>query len=128
MIKIASARSLSDEIGWVDVYVDRRSILGNPFRMTHESLRDLVCQAYRKWLWQCLSQGKSEPNAIAIESNLTLANTYKYPSASEVKEELMRIGAIAQTSNVRLICWCHPKQCHADVILKCLTYLATQSA
>lgn len=35
---------------------------------------------------------------------------------SVAKKELQRLRALAANGDLLLLCWCHPKPCHADVI------------
>jgi len=75
------------------LYVGRPSVLGNPFAMGHERDRDLVIAAYRRWLHARYKQNTNQRMYI-----------------------LMLVDAIKSGSDVVLGCWCHPKECHADVI------------
>jgi hypothetical protein len=76
-----------------DVRVDRTSKLGNKFYMANESERANVCLKYRGWL----SEKLIDDSNIINEMN----NLYK----------LYKLHG-----NLRLFCWCFPKQCHAEVI------------
>lgn len=73
-----------------DVRVDRATILGNPFEMTDESERDLVCDKYYDYFNE------------QIKTN------------EEFLEALRNLYRIHQKYNkLRLFCWCAPKRCHA---------------
>jgi len=77
-----------------DFRVDRASPLGNPFRMSNESQRDIVCDKYKEWIdTQIL---KKDPSIL---SELTSIR-----------------GALDIYKEVRLFCWCTPKRCHAETI------------
>jgi len=95
-IKVVSKRNLSPELGWSNVYVGRPSALGNPFAMKSESDRLAVVAQYRKWLWHEINNSQSK----ALFELLALADRVK---AGEC---------------IRLVCWCSPKKCHADVMSK----------
>lgn len=77
----------------LQVRVDRKSPLGNPFVMSDESQRDSVCDLYEKYFRK---QVKHEIQSFCneLESLLTLANE----------------------RDIRLMCWCSPKRCHAETI------------
>lgn len=81
-------------------YVGRPSALGNPFEMKGEEDREKVVIRYRVWLWQQIKA-----------NNRTVLN------------ELYRLLAIAREEELNLICWCAPKECHADVIAAAIKYL-----
>jgi len=72
--------------------VDRSTVLGNQFRMRHESQRDSVCDLYASFAKGKLKHNEVYRNAIA------------------------ELVAIAQTKPLVLLCWCHPKRCHANTI------------
>jgi len=104
-IKVVSKRNLSAELGWVDFYVGRPNRLGNPFPMKSEGDRTQVIADYRVWLWQ---QIKSQ--------NL------------QTLTELNKIVTLVQSGkNVRLVCWCAPSPCHADVIKRCVEWIMSHS-
>ena len=86
-------------------YIDRRSPLGNPFKMHKPEDRDDVIKQYRVWLSRQLS------GAEDIELN------------QRVLDELKRLLHIAQNKQLNLICWCAPKACHGDVIKACLEWM-----
>lgn len=79
-----------------DVKVDRTSVLGNPFVMKNESLRDEVCDKYQTYF----------DNTIAHpEDNSAFMN------------ELRRLYKLHKAyGKLRLFCWCYPKRCHAETI------------
>ena len=78
-----------------DIKVDRSSPLGNPFWMNEESQRDIVCDQYETWL-----QDKIDT---------------KDQDVLDALEYLKMIHA--RHGKLRLMCWCHPKRCHAESIL-----------
>lgn len=77
-----------------DFRVDRRTPLGNPFIMSHESRRNSVCDSYETHFPHMLLT--SEANKYFIK----LLMAYK------------------KYNKLRLFCWCAPKQCHAETIKK----------
>lgn len=84
-------------------YIGRPSPLGNPFILTDESERDLVCDAYEQWFEQKLTE--------------------KDPA---VMSELERLLALeAKQGYLILGCHCAPKRCHGDTIKSTLDILKT---
>ena len=80
------------------VYVGRPSALGNPF----------VVDPY----------GKVGARAEAIEKyEQYILKSMKYP---RIAYELTRLKRLADTGDLKLMCWCAPLPCHAEVIRKIL--------
>jgi hypothetical protein len=78
------------------IRVCRPTALGNPFPLKKESDRDLVCDKYEAWL----NENQNDPNVKAM--------------LEYIRQESMK-------GNVALACWCHPKRCHAESIIKFLS-------
>jgi hypothetical protein len=80
------------------VRVDRASVLGNPFRMDFEAMRNEVCDRYEAYFNE----------KIASKDEIFL-------------NELRRLYRIYKKYNkLELCCWCAPKRCHATTIKKFL--------
>lgn len=77
------------------VYIGRGSIFGNPFSMKNKSdeERSRVIEEYRHWLHAQIKSG------------------------SITKEMLL------QLKGKRLACYCSPKPCHGDVIIKAIDWI-----
>lgn len=85
------------------VYVGRPSVLGNPFFIGRDGLRDVVISKYKAWLWDNLKSNNKQ-----------------------IIDELMRLRELAKNyHNLVLICWCKPQACHGDVIKSCIEWLDT---
>jgi hypothetical protein len=100
MIKIGNIRTHKPD-GSVQIYADRRSILGNPFYMVNESMRDKVCDKYEDY----------------FNSNLV------DPKQAIFRDELNRLVDLSRTMDITLLCWCHPKRCHTETIKRYLDAL-----
>ena len=80
-----------------DFKVDRSSVLGNPYYMFDECMRDDVCIKYEMYFYK------------------------KLKTDAAFKAELVKIlRAYKQYGKVNLFCWCYPKRCHAETIKKWL--------
>ena len=103
--------------------VDRQSDLGNPFPMGadghDERFRDAVCEACEEVVREpeC-----ANVDAIAAKYGLRVDSRFKgassrraFSDALDALEARVRAG-----ESLRLMCWCHPKRCHADGIIKVL--------
>lgn len=71
------------------VYVGRPSAWGNPFHMRSEADRDKVCDLFEAAL---------------------LRKFERDPDTKRRLKEALR--------GKDLVCWCAPKRCHADILLK----------
>ena len=106
-------------LGVVDVSIDRRSAVGNPYPMgargKDESLRQSVCAACDEWLED---PEQADVGGIATRYGLAVDPRFRGPGAgAAAAQELRRIeGLLRQGQNVRLICWCFPMLCHGDGI------------
>ena len=76
-----------------DVRIDRSTILGNPYKIGKDGTRKEVIEKYRKRLWECI-QLVDKLNKLAEMPDDTI-----------------------------LGCWCKPKECHGDVLIKVIEYL-----
>lgn len=96
MIIIKNLRNEQPKEEW-QVKVDRDSILGNPFRMSHESQRNNVCDMY----------------ALSFK-NMLVSNDMQ---SKEIQEELKKLVRLYKKhGKLELFCWCSPKRCHAETI------------
>ncbi|KAL1512076.1 hypothetical protein AB1Y20_005348 [Prymnesium parvum] len=109
--------------GVADVRVDRQTPLGNPFPMRadgrDESLRDAVCDACEALMRAPLD---ANVDAIAAQYGLRVDQRFKKPGAAQALEDSLRAleARLRAGESLRLMCWCHPKRCHADGIVKVL--------
>lgn len=78
-----------------DVYIGRPSKWGNPFIIGLNGSREEVVKQYEEWLLGIIP---------APDGSLP-------PSLDEAKKEL---------SGKTLGCWCKPKACHGDVLIRFL--------
>lgn len=99
-IKIGNIKTHKKD-GSIAIKVDRTSVLGNPFYMSDESKRDVVCDKYEEYF----NKKTNEKTDMKFMS------------------ELYRINALSQQNDITLLCWCSPKRCHAETIKK---YIETE--
>ncbi|NJM68544.1 MAG: DUF4326 domain-containing protein [Acaryochloris sp. RU_4_1] len=103
----------------------RGTPLGNPFHMFDESERDLCIAAFDEFLHEVTDQG-AEPSKELIHQ---IAQKHKVMPNSNYKsfcrDEIMAtLEVLGHKSEVTLLCWCHPKPCHCQVLK---AYLESQS-
>lgn len=96
MIRIVNLRNYSLAPEEILIKVDRSSVLGNPYHMHDESMRDKVCDKYAEYFNSTIDNPKSHQSFL---------------------KELNRIKLLAENNNIALGCWCYPKRCHAETIL-----------
>lgn len=96
-----------------------QSPLANPFYLQWEWQRERVVGAYRRWLWQVISSGKTDAHAIAERFQVKFAYTWTPPEVEDVMWELEYL-----VKNDRdIACWCSPKLCHGHIVMKAVEYL-----
>jgi hypothetical protein len=78
--------------------------LANPFLLNNEPEWDSVINQYRQWLFAQIKV--NNPKVMNALNILKLAVIKKRP--------------------IRLACYCHPKPCHGDVIVRCVNWLLEQ--
>lgn len=79
------------------VYIGRPSKWGNPFELGKDGDRDLVVEKFEKWL--------------------TTGESFGNINASEEKRQSI-LQSLDELSNKDLVCFCAPKKCHGDVLIK----------
>jgi hypothetical protein len=110
IIKVANKKTLTQELGFTDIYIGRPSALGNPYPMSTEHTRKVVCELYHRWLWKQMQIAWREPD-----------------TQNSVWNELKRIALLVKSGkNVRLICFCSPAACHGNSIVKAVNWLITE--
>lgn len=132
-MSLDSLSNLSSEIGWLDIRVDRATVLGNPFEIPkncpaelQKDYRKRVILAFRSWLWENIQLNQSNPNERIlldkwIEAGYIISKQFKNPTAGQIVRKLRELWGLLSTGNkIRLLCWCVPLDCHADVIRNCL--------
>jgi Domain of unknown function (DUF4326) len=94
-ILIASLRKDAPPLpaGVAPVRVDRKTALANPFVMNDESERDHTCDQFEAWAWnEARQEGKFRRALLGL------------------------VEAHRQGKPLGLLCWCHPKRCHAETL------------
>ena len=99
--------------GWPDAdycfYVGRsragKSPLGNPYQIGKDGDRREVIEKYRRWLWEEIKKGDDSP---AYRELVWVADFYKCSTEQEP---------------IKLLCWCAPQPCHAEVIIRAIEWL-----
>jgi len=88
------------------VWIDRRSILGNPFHLLDKNNfdeRQKSIQKYRVWLWERIKE-----------------------RAAVYKSLMQLLEMERKYKTVYLMCHCKPLACHGDVIVKALEWMKTK--
>lgn len=85
------------------------SPLANPFVIGKDGGREEVIAKYRRWLWNEIKAGFNGAN-------------------NGVFRELVRIAKLVKEGKkVNLACYCKPKECHGDVLVKAINWLITEN-
>ena len=85
------------------IWIDRRTVLGNPFHITATCTREQSVEAYQQWLRRQWKAGGRVKEAL-----VQLAQQYK------------------RERELTLLCWCTPLACHGDVLADAITALIRQ--
>jgi hypothetical protein len=125
---IGNIRTAPKEAPGVSVICDRSSILGNPFKMSanaNDSDRSAVIEGFRAYLHLVANQGEKPgwaANQVIITKGLTIAPSWITPTINEFMAELERVEQLARAEPVTLLCWCAPKACHCDILVRYLRW------
>lgn len=98
-IVIRNLRNSKPSKPW-HIRVDRQSIFGNPYPMRSEADRDRVCEWYEAYFTSSII---GNPNFVR--------------GLEELHRIYMRYGKL------ELYCWCAPKRCHAETIVRHLKHM-----
>lgn len=77
------------------IYVGRPSPLGNPYLIGVDGCREIVIEKYRVWLKRQLLDRLSPASKM-----------------------INNLCTIARHADLKLVCWCAPLLCHAEIIKK----------
>lgn len=88
------------------IYCGRPGPLGNPFVISRGKSREVVIEEFRKKLGNDM-QNNDNDLTRAIKSITEMVISERFPDGEILKE-------------IMLLCYCYPKPCHADVILRFL--------
>ena len=103
MIKLGNMRNYNYINAEVTIRIDRANkILGNRFIMHNESERNYVCDKYEEWL----RKEVANKNALVLNELKRIYNGM--------------LTANKQNKDLVLLCWCYPKRCHGESIIKIL--------
>lgn len=126
LIKINNLKNLSTDLDYIQIKVDRSSVLGNPFELTKEEDRNKICDAYQNWLWlNLLFSDSTTVTKIKLEpwvkKRFKIATNFKSPTCKKVKEELnIHVILLSKGYKLSYNCWCKlpdkEVRCHADSI------------
>lgn len=94
-IKVGNIRTHKKDNS-IAIKVDRTSVLGNPFYMANENERDLVCNQYEVYF----------KDKMEKKTDIAFVN------------EVNRIMELSKENDITLLCWCYPKRCHAETIIR----------
>ncbi len=85
-----------------DVYIDRRSPVGNPFPMKSELFRNGVCNEYQVYFDKQMSPEMTDNGLYTVFQRYIIGMYHLHE----------------QHGKLRLFCWCAPERCHGETIKK----------
>ena len=107
--------------GYTEVRVDRSTPLGNPFKVSAESLRDPACEAYVEYISDPVL---ADVNEIALRHGLVVDSRFATgpavgAAAARAMDQLEARLRAGEKLNLR--CWCAPLRCHGNAIADALS-------
>lgn len=99
------------------VYVGRPSKWGNPFVIGVHGDRDKVVKLFRILATHIATPWWQQGETLSIDFQDAAANQWKLTFTEDDIREL---------KGKDLVCWCAPKPCHADILLKLANEATTQ--
>jgi hypothetical protein len=127
-LTIGNIRTASKKAPGASVICDRSSVLGNPFKMSNhadDSDRSAVIEGFRGYLHLVANRAEKPgwaANQVVITKGLTLATSWITPTTDEFMAELERVEHLARAESLTLLCWCAPKACHCDILVRYLRW------
>lgn len=102
---------------------DRSTVIGNPFLLTDEFYRGLVCQAFEDYFYLVVRDGKEPSEAaeeIAAKNSLQIAKSWIRPDRYVFMAALtfLEKAIVKDRNNIILGCYCFPKKCHLITVAK----------
>ena len=78
-----------------DFYIDRRTVLGNPFQITNLKNRNEICDEFDNWFKEIIKEdGWKETEMYLLLKKM--------------------IRKYEKEKRLRLFCWCSPERCHGE--------------
>jgi hypothetical protein len=82
----------------IDPLVHPSKSWGNPFKISRDGTREQVIERYRVWLW------------------------------AQIKAGTISVASLAELDDKLLACFCAPKPCHGDVLVKAAAWAKRELA
>ena len=118
------------ELGYTQIPVDRKTCLGNPFYLAnvHDAEeRKRVCEAHQAYINAILNDKPFDIDEYARENNLKRVRNFTVNN-EEIRSEINNIAErVKRGEKIQLVCYCHPRQCHADNYVKAIKEIINQS-
>lgn len=116
------------------IRIDRTTIMGNPFYLASdasEEEREFNLKMYRIYLNGVIRKAY-DPRTIAYRLaeayEFTIPNTWQRPSLKTFRDEFDRLVELAKKQPIELMCFCHPKRCHGDILKSAIEWKIRESS
>jgi Domain of unknown function (DUF4326) len=99
---------------------DRASILSPPFIVRDEISREVNQRAFRqvmKLIYRDMIEPIEAVKAVSKIYKVDISPLWPKPSRSTFLAELNRINTLSQTTDITLLCWCAPLDCHCQILI-----------
>lgn len=94
----------------------RGSPLYNPYIIGEDGDRSECIQKFRRMLWEDIKLGIPALDADKSSRRYWRRRTRMFDAFVRVAE------LVASGAEVKLVCWCSPKPCHGDVLVKAIAW------
>lgn len=105
------------------IRIDRGTIMGNPFYLAEDANgnkdREFNLKIYRLYLNLVIRKGLTPMESVtglANQYELFIPNIWQKPTREAFMIEYNRMVTIAKIQPIELMCFCHPKKCHGDIL------------
>lgn len=115
------------------IRIDRTTIMGNPFYLPSEASdaeREFNLKMYRLYLNGVLRKAydpRTIAHRLAEAYEFTIPNTWQCPSLKTFRDEFDRLIDRARQQPIELMCFCHPKRCHGDILKSAIEWKIQQT-
>jgi hypothetical protein len=123
MVNITVGRITRDPIDPSrQIRIDRMTVMGNPFYLPSEASdeeREFNLKMYRLYLDGILRKAydpRTIAHRLAESYEFTIPNTWQRPSLKTFRDEFDRLVSLSLKQPIQLMCFCHPKRCHGDIL------------
>ena len=89
-------------------------------------MRDKACEAHREYLLSVLGQEGSTAREVGRRHKILVDSHFGDENPDDLRREIEALAdRVRKGEKIRLLCWCHPKRCHAHALAAALSKLSS---